>query len=1073
MAEAEQTVKQAVYALYSADAVQQAQANQWLTAFQQSNEAWQVSFRLISRDQPQELLFFAATLLVRKVKADWGRLEPPLRQELGQATRAKFQEVLSWPAVPPLVLRQLCLLLATVVGSSGGEGTDDIISQAKALLGSPSTQLGLELLTALGEECEDLDRVRRQALVGVLLPRAREVFGWLGQLLATALEQVPGEWLGDSGAAHLAAASLRCTEAWLKLNQVAGGGSILTPGEIHAQQPQLFSGILSALVGRQRPPQVIDAAVEVLLLVFGADTFTGNNEDAERAATAATLDALLALRHRLGPGAEAEGAAAGVAQLGSALAERAPEWLCGQLPQAVPFSELMLECLSLPNPAAPENSLEYFLMINTVPLAERAPPLGGVLYEAMLRALVPHVSLPQHFTSWEEEGEVDQDAFDRLRDQMLPESLETAYGLLRARYLGFAWHLLQTAPSWQQAEAAMYLFNAVSISVKASVLSAGSPAGGGADENSPAGASAAAQQDAQQAKQLLASLFAQLCSPEGIARLAAPGAHPLLARGACSLVEGYAAWFARAQEVPLQEALRLCLACMHSPVSSGVASKAFQALCVRCAWRLRDPHLVASLIDAASPLLQPQQAPAHQHPPGALQLQQAQQQQQQHTVFSMADKQALVEGLARLVAGLPPPNLQEAAARLTRPFTAHATSLVQAFHQQQQQQQSSSGHHQGHALANGHVNGSGSPSPVVGTAAGGPSTQACQALAEDLQLVAGALRFLAFGSALGQGSGGGSGDSDAGSLQPVVRVLQEVGPMLQAVVDTPGWYCHEGVATAAAEVYRRAICSARKQGAELLPAVVPMLVLLFERALLPACLDALGDVVEIHFQEGPDTRDALERALAAACVAAFPRLQADLREQQYVASSLLSLADQFCVYLPALLWASPLLGPLLQLSAACVSLREADPVSHALALLGRCLGAHEREDEDGTLLQAHVDAVDAALLGHGEELLRSLLAAECDTCPRHLMRSAADCIYRLLTHTTVGERAQGWLSAVLASGQLPGVASGQLTGEDCSVFAGIALGGAVRGARFAALCMDFGLLARGQNTSDVLLAYQM
>ena len=50
-----------------------------------------------------------------------------------------------------------------------------------------------------------------------------------------------------------------------------------------------------------------------------------------------------------------------------------------------------------------------------VPLAERAPPLGGALYEAMLRALVPHVSLPQHFTSWEEEGEVDQDAFDRLR----------------------------------------------------------------------------------------------------------------------------------------------------------------------------------------------------------------------------------------------------------------------------------------------------------------------------------------------------------------------------------------------------------------------------------------------------------------------------------------------------------------------------------------------------------------------------------------------------------------------------------------------------------------------------------
>ena len=44
------------------------------------------------------------------------------------------------------------------------------------------------------------------------------------------------------------------------------------------------------------------------------------------------------------------------------------------------------------------------------------------------------------------------------RDTLLPESLDTAYGLLRSAYLGFAWHLLQSAASWQQAEAALYLF---------------------------------------------------------------------------------------------------------------------------------------------------------------------------------------------------------------------------------------------------------------------------------------------------------------------------------------------------------------------------------------------------------------------------------------------------------------------------------------------------------------------------------------------------------------------------------------------------------------------------------------
>lgn len=85
--EAEHAVRQAVYALYTGGAGQQAQANQWLTAFQQSQDAWQVAFRLIAPDQAQEVLFFAAALLVRKVKADWGKLQPSQRQELGQAVR--------------------------------------------------------------------------------------------------------------------------------------------------------------------------------------------------------------------------------------------------------------------------------------------------------------------------------------------------------------------------------------------------------------------------------------------------------------------------------------------------------------------------------------------------------------------------------------------------------------------------------------------------------------------------------------------------------------------------------------------------------------------------------------------------------------------------------------------------------------------------------------------------------------------------------------------------------------------------------------------------------------------------
>ena len=87
MATPEQVVA-AVHALYhGANLTQQAQANHWLTAFQQSAEAWQVPFALLVPEQPEEVQFFAATLLVRKVRTDWSKLEAGSRQGLSQAIR--------------------------------------------------------------------------------------------------------------------------------------------------------------------------------------------------------------------------------------------------------------------------------------------------------------------------------------------------------------------------------------------------------------------------------------------------------------------------------------------------------------------------------------------------------------------------------------------------------------------------------------------------------------------------------------------------------------------------------------------------------------------------------------------------------------------------------------------------------------------------------------------------------------------------------------------------------------------------------------------------------------------------
>ena len=58
-----------------------------------------------------------------------------------------------------------------------------------------------------------------------------------------------------------------------------------------------------------------------------------------------------------------------------------------------------------------------------VSLAERAPELGAPLYEAVLQRVLPHASYPPAFTNWEEEFEVDEDAFKRLRRVKRPGAL--------------------------------------------------------------------------------------------------------------------------------------------------------------------------------------------------------------------------------------------------------------------------------------------------------------------------------------------------------------------------------------------------------------------------------------------------------------------------------------------------------------------------------------------------------------------------------------------------------------------------------------------------------------------------
>jgi hypothetical protein len=248
---------------------------------------------------------------------------------------------------------------------------------------------------------------------------------------------------------------------------------------------------------------------------------------------------------------------------------------------------------------------------------------------------------------------------------------------------------------------------------------------------------------------------------------------------------------------------------------------------------------------------------------------------------------------------------------------------------------------------------------------------------------------------------------------------------------------------------------------------------LFAATALPDCLDVAREAVELQSEE-PQVAAAALQALEAACGTAAPLLQGGgLRDSPALVSALLALADRCTLATPTAMWCSPVLPLLLQLAVAAVGLREADPVLHALEFIGKLVQtgcSHQEADQEG-VTPAHLDASHRVLMAQGPGLVAALLAAVCDTCPRHLMRNAADCIRRMLLNPALTQQTYAWLAAAASSSQLPGVADGYLSAEDCATFAAVAP--RLRGPRFLALVLDFGLIARGHNTSDVLLAYEL
>lgn len=970
----------AVGTLYGSDPVSANDANAWLQQVAASPQAWELCLRVLAAPaHGQETLYFAANVLLSKVRREWGDLPQDTRTHLTQAMSGQLQGV----AELPLVAERLCLALGAAAAASGPDVAREF-AQSSLGLGATNAPLALGLLAAFGDEANDAQWNRREQLVAAVAPSLPGVLS-LCQAVA--------------GTPDALVRAMKCVDSWVKL---APGGleRAVSPGVLVASHQQLFGAILNGIAADD--DQVGERAADLIVELLTPGT--SGAPEAEGHAARAIVTTIVSLRARALEEHEME-LARNICRVAAALCERHAEYVARGEDDTIALIQLVLELAGKHERPVMEAATEVLLMVNTIPLPQRHPFMSGQLFMNAISVCLHHATLPPTFTSWEEAGgDVgDADSFNRFREQVLLDVLDTAYGLLKFEFIRIAGQQLQTATTWQQAEAAVFLVRSVGVSVKSHVLS----------KRASDTADAALKQDRDETNAFLDVLFKRLAE-EGEGGLFS--SHPLVVDSSARLVAQYAAWFGSRAGAPVQGTLTYLLRAMRVPAAWSQAANAFRNLCSRCSRQLRDPTLLASLMDSVEQCMPP--------PPP----------------MPMPDEEplpdervAIIEGLARVVASLPPAEASSAGLKLTAPLLQRAQQSVQL--------------------------------PAGVTVA--PPAQA-YSLACELRLLAAAVRFMEFS------------DSAGSPTHPAMAILQAAWPVLGHVGDSQCWRAQADVVDALCEVYARSLLCAKEAAAPLLPPMMTTLVGTFEGFHHPYPLDCLAVTVEVFGRVDTAAEDpngvagALDQALRSVCGSVSVLLQrAVCSERPELMRALFELAHRYALFAPGQLLPNPALPSLFGLAVQVAgTMNGRDPVRAALNFLGALLNPGQRA-LCTPAWAAGRGAVDACLSTQGATLVQGLLFSAASNCPRHLLKLVGTVLYAV--QVMQPQAFSGWLTSVVADAEYPakaGAGNAVLQETDKRKFFEAALRQPPLPLhRFESLIADFGTVCRREAAPDILVAY--
>ncbi|KAJ9510244.1 hypothetical protein QJQ45_015725 [Haematococcus lacustris] len=299
----------------------QQRANQWLTAFCATPEAWEACIGLLNNSMPVTVLFFAANALLVKSRGDWSKLDSNQRAQLSATIGDKMLQLVQM-GTDALVVKRLCMVLSAMAARSGPEAVGGLAAQAQALAGAAQGPVShvhkaaawaigqllaaLAMLEAVAQESCELDSSRAAANMRGLLPACSAVLALLQQVLLNPQAAGPHhQYTGSSSssssseqqqqvqqlvhqlvqqqvqeqvqAAGAAAggrpaclAALSCLQAWCGLEGGGqlGGGRPITAPQLAAQLPALYAALFALLA--HPDDDVRQSVCGVLVVLLGA-----------------------------------------------------------------------------------------------------------------------------------------------------------------------------------------------------------------------------------------------------------------------------------------------------------------------------------------------------------------------------------------------------------------------------------------------------------------------------------------------------------------------------------------------------------------------------------------------------------------------------------------------------------------------------------------------------------------------------------------------------------------------------------------------------------------------------------